>query len=151
MKLFVVRLIAFFSLLTSFCGRAQIVKDKSKWTFEAKKKSGNRYDLVFHLKLPHGWRVDSKDDTMRYSRPSSFKFVKNSKVRLLGQIKELGKKERVVVDGWGESKFYKKLVDYVQAAMITGSTKIEGTYKYQLVCDSIALQSTTKKFSFEIK
>lgn len=128
---------------------AQMVKDESKWTFEAKKKSGDQYDLIVHLKLPKDWHIYAfkpGGDGSLY--PPEIKFSKNDKVALKGDTKERGKlisENLVGIDG--TVNMYKGTVDYVQPATIAGNTKITGKYSYQICNDEMCLPPTTKSFS----
>lgn len=131
---------------------AQMTQDNSKWTFEAKKKSGNQYELIIHLSLPEHWHIYSfkpGGDGSLY--PPSFTFKQNDKVKLDGDVQEKGKLISEKMEGIdGVVNMYKGKVDYVQAATISGNTKITGTYSYQICNDQMCLPPKTKSLSFEI-
>jgi len=134
------------------CSRGQIIKDESKWSFEAKKKTGNDYELIVHCKLPAGWHIYSLKPGGDGSLLSpSFTFDKNTKVTLHGEVKEVGKLiSEVLVPGDPKANMFKGKVDYVQKATITGNTKITGTYSYQICNDQMCLPPSTKPMSFEV-
>jgi len=143
------------AILLSLCytmGHAQIVPDDSKWTFEAKKKSGNEYELIVHLKLPPKWHIYSfkpGGDGMEIAPVIAFD--KNADIKLNGPVKEHGKLITEVMDGIdGAVNMYKGKVDYVQVATIIGKPKITGTYKYQICNESMCLPPATKHFTIRI-
>ena len=134
---------------------AQIIADKSKWTFDARHKAGSKdlYELVLHLSLPDGWHIYSLNpggDSMEL--PPEFKFDKNPAVKLVGKMRESGKVISEKMDGVnGIVNMYKGKVDYIQDAKITANTTVTGTYTYYICNDLMCLPPSTKKFTFAIK
>ena len=147
-----VSLIICLSLIFSV-GYAQMVKDESKWSFEAKKKSGNAYQLIVHCKMPKNWHIyafkPGGDGTLI---PPVIKFKGNGNVKLAGPVTERGKLLTEVLEGIdGKVNMYKENVDYVQNATVTGNAKVTGTYMYQICNDQMCLPPTADKpFSIEI-
>jgi thiol:disulfide interchange protein len=131
---------------------AQMVQDNSKWTFEAKKKAGNRYDLIVHLKLPEKWHIYSFNpggDGMELA--PAITFGKNDHVKLSGKVKEQGKLISEKMDGIdGIVNMYKGSVDYIQQATINGNTTITGAYSYQICNDEMCLPPAKKSFSIVV-
>jgi len=153
MKAFRLALLLFFSLFATEVIHAQIIADPSTWTFEAKKKSGNQYELIFHLKIKEGWHIyalkPGGDGTLI---APSFNFNKADGLKLVGGIKEKGKLITEKMDGIdGDVNLYKEKVDYVQNAEITGSPNISGKYGYQVCDDHMCLPPKTKSFTFKIE
>jgi thiol:disulfide interchange protein len=152
MKAFKAILFILISLSAGTTLYAQMVRDNSKWTFEAKKKTGNSYELNIHLSLPENWHIYSLKpggDSMEI--PPSFLFNKNSLVTLTGIVKEKGKLISEKMEGInGIVNMFKGKVDYTQLATIAGNTKITGTYSYQICNDSMCLPPATKSFTMEI-
>src|ERR1017187_3938827 len=92
MRILKAAFIVFFSLFITNGLLAQMVKDGSKWTFEAKKQTGDQYELIVHLKLPKDWHIYAfkpGGDGSLY--PPAITFSKNGKVTLTGSVKEKGK------------------------------------------------------------
>ncbi len=154
MSIFRAFLIVCISLFTANGLRAQIIQDNSKWTFEAKKKSGNKYDIIVHVKIPehfHIWSLKPGGDGSLI--PPSFKFSKNDKVRT-GTPTEKGKVISGTLKGLedilGVVNMYKESVDFIIPATITGNTKVSGTYKYQTCNDELCLAPVTKPFSINV-
>jgi thiol:disulfide interchange protein DsbD len=134
--------------------QAQIVNDDSKWTFEAKKISGNKYELIVHCKLPDKWHIYAFKPGGDGSLISpTIKFTGSSKVVINGAVKEKGKLLTEVLEGIdGKVNMYKGRVDYVQQATISGNTKIRGTYAYQICNDAMCLPPTADKpFTIDVK
>jgi len=152
MKAFKTAIIVFLSMFLSGELLAQMVQDNSKWIFEAKKKSGNQYDLVAHLKLPEHWHIYSfKPGGDGSLLAPEILFVKNDAVKLVGDVKENGKLISEKLEGIeGIVNMFKGKVDYVQHAVITGATKITGTYSYQICNDEMCLPPTTKSFTISV-
>ena len=153
MKVLKCLLVVFLSFFFTIGLHAQMIKDASKWTFEAKKKSGNQYELIVHLQLPKQWHIYAfKPGGDGSLIPPEIKFSKNNKVTLIGNVKEKGKLISEKLDGIdGVVNMYKGNVDYIQSATITGNTIIKGTYSYQICNDSMCLPPTNPKpFRVEI-
>jgi thiol:disulfide interchange protein DsbD len=146
-----VLLVLLSTLFTSVL-QAQIVKDNSVWTFEAKKKSGNDYQLIVHLKLPEHWHIYAfKPGGDGSLFPPSIKFAANSNVKLKGSVKEQGKLVTETMEGIdGAVNMYLNKVDYIQEATITGNTKIAGVYNYQICDEHMCLPPSKKSFAIDV-
>ncbi len=145
-------LLGLFSVLT-FSVHGQIIKDESKWTLEAKKKSGDQYELILHVKLPSPWHLYSfkpGGDGMLIA--PEVKFVKNDKVKYTGPVKEKGKLLTETMEGIdGAVNMFKDKVDYVQEATISGNTKITCKYSYQICNDNMCLPPADGLLTVEVK
>ena len=139
-------------LLLTGSAFAQIIKDDSKWTFEAKKKNGGKYQLIVHLKLPAGWHIYSfkpGGDGMELAPVITFN--PNGKVKPNGPVQEHGKLLKEKMEGIdGIVNMFKGNVDYTQEATISGNTTITGKYSYQICNDQMCLPPTEKKFSITV-
>jgi hypothetical protein len=128
------------------------IGDPTSWTYEAKKKSGNEYEIVFHLTLKEGWHIWSVtpggDGTLI---APSFTFDKNEKIEVKGKIKQVGKMVTETMEGIeGKVNFYNGQVDYIQTLVVKGPTKITGKHEYQ-VCNAVmCLPPKDRDFSMEI-
>jgi len=138
------------TLLLAFGLKAQIIEDPAVWTFEAKKKSGNEYELIFHVNVKNGYHVYSLDPGGDGSfPPPSFEFKPGSNYKLAGKVKEKGKRIDETIEDIGTVHYFKK-VDFIQPATITANGKISGTYEYMTCNEQGCLPPKTKKFTFEI-
>ncbi|XZF16073.1 protein-disulfide reductase DsbD domain-containing protein [Chitinophagaceae bacterium MMS25-I14] len=140
-------------LLMAEGAAAQMVQDPTSWTYEVKKKKGNEYDLIFHLKLKDSWHiyalVPGGDGSLV---APSFSFDKDAHVVLKGEIKQEGKIITKNLEGIdGAVNFLAGKVDYVQTVVATGNPKVTGKYEYQVCNDNICLPPKKKTFEFDIK
>ncbi|MBL7706107.1 MAG: thioredoxin family protein [Taibaiella sp.] len=148
-------LVLLLSLVASLNTLAQIQKDPTKWSYEVKKKAGkeNTYDLVFNVKLDphwHLWAFEPGGDGMLIS--PSFNFQKNPDVKLIGKVKESGKKISKDFDGEeGDEHMFENNVTYTQTVEVKQNTKITGKHTYQSCDESKCLSPVTKPFSFAIQ
>ncbi len=137
----------------SFFAKGQMVKDDSKWSFVAKKISGDKYELIVHAKIPKGWHIyaldPGGDGTLTATK---IVFNKSGNVTLIGGVKERGKLVTETIDGTdGPVHMYKTDVDFVQEAVVKGSAKITGVYTYQICNDLMCLPpKDNQKFSIQI-
>src|ERR1700733_7053637 len=93
MRILKALLIVCFSLFVADGLYAQIVADPTTWTIEAKKKNGNEYQIIFHLKLKETWHIWSmKPGGDGMEIPPTFTFKPNDNVKLKGSLTEHGKK-----------------------------------------------------------
>jgi len=152
MRIIRLALFLFLTMFASSALHAQIIGDPTTWSFEAKKKDGNHYQLIFHLKIKEGWHIyalkPGGDGTLI---SPSFTFNKATGLRLIGNVKEKGKlitENMVGIDG--AVNMYKLKVDYIQEAEITGTPKITGKYGYQVCNDNMCLPPKTKPFTFTL-
>jgi len=140
-------------MFLAFAGNAQITKDPTTWTIEAKKTGATSYDIVFHLGLKADWHIWSlKPGGDGFQLPPEFKLDKNAKVKLVGKVKEKGKIIKKTMEGVdGIVNYYSGNVDYVQSVTATGVPKITGSYRYQVCTDQMCLPPKTKKFEVTLK
>jgi DsbC/DsbD-like thiol-disulfide interchange protein len=145
-------ILAFALTLAIAPSKAQSISDPTTWTYELKKKSGDLYELVFHLKLKEGWHIWSiKPGGDGSQIPPSFTIDQNDKVQLDGQTIEFGKKiseEMVGVEG--VLNYFSNKVDYIQLVYIKGKTKITGKHEYQVCNDNLCLPPKTLKFTVNL-
>lgn len=142
-------------ILAVFSGlemEAQVTKDPTTWTFQAKKLDGNKYKLIVSTTLTEGWHIWSlKPGGDGLQVAPEIKIDKNSAVKLNGNIKESGKKITGPMDGVeGIVNYFEKKVTYEQEVSVSANTKITGSYMYQVCNDHMCLPPKTKKFSVDI-
>lgn len=137
-------------LLISTGLSAQIIQDPTVWTFEAKKKTGNEYELIFHVTVNNDYHVYSLNPGGDGSfLPPEFEFDKSSNYKLKGKPTEKGKRIDETIEDIGTVHYYKK-VDFIQAATITANGKITGKYTYMTCNDQGCLPPKTKSFTFTV-
>lgn len=133
--------------------RAQLVQDPTTWTYEVKKKGNNQYDLVFHLKLQHGWHIWSqKPGGDGYQLPPVFNIPATSGVKLIGKVAEKGKATTTTMEGIdGKVTYFSDQVDFIQTVQVNGKAKISGKHEYQVCNDQVCLPPKKKAFEFVIQ
>ena len=131
---------------------AQIVKDPTRWFFEAKKTGDNTFDVVIKLQLDNGWHIYSfdpgGDGTLL---PPVFDFTKNAAVKLNGKVKESGRLEHEDIDGVGVVHYYKTSVTYTQKLTAKSDTELKGVLEYQVCDDHGCLPPKKKSFSIKLE
>ncbi len=152
--------VALVILLSLFVGGqsfAQMVKNPTHWTFEAKKISAGKYQLIVHCKID---QVEKKDMQFHVfsqnpggdgtSKPTEIKFAKNDKVTYEGKPTEKGKLIHFDTEVAGIINIYEDKVDFIQKATIKGNTKITGTYFYQTCNEHMCLPDPRRPVPFSI-
>jgi thiol:disulfide interchange protein DsbD len=141
------------SLLLPWGSFAQMIQDPTKWSFEAKKKSGNTYQLIFHLNLKAGWHIWSlHPGGDGYEISPSFTFANNTHLKLNGAVTEKGKATTTKMEGIdGKITYLNGKIDYIQEVTITGKGKFLGTLNYQVCDDKMCLPPKDQNFVFEVK
>jgi len=153
MKVFKIVLFALLIAVLVPKAHAQMIGDPATWTYEVKKKGAGKYDIICHLTLRkdwHIWALKPGGDGMQI--PPTFTFVPNATVKLVGKMKEVGKRQVLTMEGVdGKVALYEGKVDYVQEVAATGKTKITGKHSYQVCSNTICLPAKTKDLSFNIE
>ncbi|MBS1774232.1 MAG: hypothetical protein JST82_15345 [Bacteroidetes bacterium] len=140
-------------MMLSFNSIAKPIDDPTTWSYEVKSKGNHEYELVFHLTIKDKWHIWSMTPGGDgFLIPPSFTFNKAADVQLVGKTTEHGNKVTSTVEGVeGKVHYYAGKVDYVQVVKVKGSSKVSGTYEYQVCSDNVCLPPKTNSFSFEIK
>lgn len=150
------RIISALSLLlfVSMEVKAQGLKDPTTWTYVAKRKFGNVFELHFQVKLAGNWHIyalkPGGDGTMI---PPTFKIEPSKNIKLRGDMKEAAKPVEETVEEIGKIRYFKGEADFIQEVEVTGATeiKVTGSHEYQVCNDQICLPPKTKTFTFNIK
>ncbi len=136
----------------SFSATAQMIADPTTWTYELKDKGNGKYDVLFKLKLKdkwHIWSLNPGGDGMQI--PPSFDFDKKPGLKLIGGVKESGKKHTGPMEGVdGIVTYFEGTVIYTQSIEATGPMTLTGKYGYQVCDDQMCLPPKSKKFSLEV-
>jgi thiol:disulfide interchange protein len=152
-KVLKVALLVFLGLFTVASASGQITQDNSKWTLEAKKVNGDKYELCLHLKLPDKWHIYSLKpggDGMELAPVITFK--KNSLLALNGVVTEKGKLLKETMEGIdGIVNLFKGKVNYTQQATISGNTKVICNFTYQICDDKMCLPPKDATLTVDIK
>ena len=146
-KLFFLLFISCFTQLVS----AQI-KDPVAWTFEAKKKNADTYELVITANVPKPWHMYSQNMPTGGPVPTKVVFNNNPLVKKIGTTKETGKLEKINDKIFGmEVQFFSGKVVYTQQVKVKPGIKTNmAGYVNYMVCDDEQCLPPTKK-QFDIK
>ncbi len=131
---------------------SQVTKDPVSWTYAAKKKSDNTYDIVITATLPKPWHIYSTKSPKGAGMPTKILFKKNPLISLFGVIKENGKLETEYDENFEmEVKYYSNRVEFIQTIVLRGKAKtnVSGSVEYMVCDDERCLPPSNK--TFEIK
>ncbi|RXK83050.1 protein-disulfide reductase DsbD domain-containing protein [Filimonas effusa] len=129
------------------------VKDPVKWTFTAKKKTGNTYEVVISAVFAKPWHLYSQSTPDGGPIPTKITFKKNPLVTVTGSPKEVGTLKVDHDENFGvDVKYFSEKVDFVQTITLKGKVKtnITGTVEYMVCDDSQCLPPTTKSFDIKL-
>ncbi len=143
----------FFCFMASGDLLAQAAKEPTLMTFEAKKKSGDDYELIIHCRIARGWHIfASKPGGDGSLTPASITFSKSIIATYNGPVKEKGKLiSENVEEVKAKVNTYENQVDFIQAATIHGKGKIFATFSYQTCNDKKCFPPMKKDIVFEIQ
>ncbi len=134
---------------------AQKLTDPTTWTYTAKRKFGNHFELFFKVKLSGGWHIYALDPGGDESLiPPTFTFEPDPKVKLAGKMKEVGKPVTELTEGIDKAiNYFKGEATFVQEVEVPWgmSVKIKGKHEYQVCNDKMCLPPKSKVFSFTVK
>lgn len=128
------------------------IKDPVSWTFEAKKKTADTYEVVLSANIQGKWHIYSQKTGKGGPIPTKVSFKANPLLNIAGAVKEVGKVEKVYDEIFQTDVLYlSNKVQYVQTVKLKGKAKtnITGTIEY-MVCDDSQCLPPAKK-SFDIK
>lgn len=140
-------------LFTILAGAATAqIKDPVSWTFEAKKKTADTYEVVLSANIQGKWHIYSQKTGKGGPIPTKVSFKANPLLNITGAVKEVGKVEKIYDEIFQTDVLYlSNKVQYVQTVKLKGKAKtnITGTIEY-MVCDDSQCLPPAKK-SFDIK
>jgi thiol:disulfide interchange protein DsbD len=128
------------------------IKDPVAWTFEAKKKNADTYELVITANVPKPWHMYSQNMPTGGPVPTKVVFNNNPLVKKIGTTKETGKLEKINDKIFGmEVQFFSGKVVYTQQVKVKPGIKTNmAGYVNYMVCDDEQCLPPTKK-QFDIK
>lgn len=143
-----------YTLLLAFVTNVVIgqIKDPVSWTFEAKKKTADTYEVMLTAKIQGKWHIYSQKTGKGGPIPTKVNFKTNPLLSMTGAVKEVGKVEKIYDEIFQTDVLYlSEKVQYVQTVKLKGKAKtnITGTIEY-MVCDDAQCLPPAKK-SFDIK
>lgn len=130
------------------------ISDPVKWTFSAKKKTVNTYEVVITATFPKPWHLYSQTTPDGGPVPTKFTFKKNPLVTADGKIKEVGNMKTIYEKYFGvDVKYYSDKVDFVQVVKVKGNAKtnITGEVEYMVCDDTQCLPPVSKSFNIKLQ
>lgn len=112
------------------------VENPVKWSYTAKKVSGNNYELHLTATIDGKWHMYAQD-AGEGPEPTSISFSPNPLVKLDGKVRESGELEKSYDPNFKSTlKYYSNKVDFIQKVKLrsTAKTLVKGTVTY-MVCD----------------
>ena len=128
------------------------VKNPVDWKYEAKKK-GDGYQIVITATVKKPWHIYSQNTGKSGPIPTEIKFLANPLVKLVGNVKEVGKLEKIFDKLFNtEVLYYSNSVVFTQDITVKAviKTKISGTVDYMVCNDEQCLPPTKKTFDIKL-
>jgi hypothetical protein len=147
------RILAVLALVLSFSVFAQ-AQDPVVWSYSAKKKSANTYEVTLSARLDDSWHIYSVNTPKGGPVATKINFKKNPLVSVEGVVKENGKLETMKDKLFSvDVKYYSDRVDFVQLVKVKGNikTNVAGTVQYMVCDDTQCLPPTTKNFDIKLQ
>jgi thiol:disulfide interchange protein DsbD len=127
------------------------VSDPVKWTFSAKKKTANTYEVVISAVFAKPWQLYSQSTPDGGPIPTKITFKKNPLITVDGKVKEVGSLQTKQDKSYGVAvKYYSNQVDFVQVVKIKGSTSITGSVEYMVGDGEKTLPPMAKAFNIKL-
>ena len=129
-------------------------QDPVIWSYSAKKKSANTYEVVLSARLDDAWHIYSVYTPKGGPVATKINFKKNPLISVEGVVKENGKMETMKDKIFSvDVKYFSDHVDFVQTVKVKGNikTNIAGTVQYMVCDDSQCLPPTTRNFDIKLQ
>lgn len=129
-------------------------QQKVSWSFLAKKKADNTYELRMTATPPAGWHIYSQLTPDGGPIPTEFKFTNNALVTVTDKKpSEEGKLVTYFDKNFKvEVKYFEGKVDFVKTVTVKGKikTNISGTVESMICNDRTCMPPTTEKFNIAL-
>lgn len=138
-----------------FCLQAATEQDKDPvtWTYEAKKKTDNTYDLVITATFAKPWHLYSQNSGEDGPVPTKITFNANPLITKDGKTTESGKLEKIFDKNFNTNVlYYSEKVVFTQKVKLKGKAKTVVTGKVEfMVCNDVkCLPPKTVTFSIKL-
>jgi len=124
-----------------------------KWSFDAKKKGVNLYELHLTAEINDPWHIYSQFTPKGGPLPTSISFVKNPLIIMVGTAKEEGKIQKKHEDVFDlDVKYYNNQVTFVQLVKLKKNVKtnISGEISFMVCTDRQCLPPAEVPFSIKL-
>jgi len=130
------------------------VNNPVSWSYEAKKKTADTYEIILTATVDHPWHIYSQNTGKGGPIATTVAFKANPLITKSGAIKEIGKLEKVFDKNFStDVLFYSDKVQFVQTVKVKGGikTNVSGTVEYMVCDDSHCLPPTKKSFDLKLQ
>lgn len=131
------------------------VQNPVQWSYTAKKKASNVYEVVVTAVLEPSWHIYSQNTPSGGPVPTKFTFTKNPLISFEGKVKEVGKLKSEKDNIFGvDVKYYSDKVEFVQMVKLKKDnlkTNVSSTIEYMLCNDSQCLPPTKKTIDIKLQ
>lgn len=124
------------------------------WSYEAKKKTADTYDVIITADIESPWHIYSQNTGKGGPVPTSFAFKANPLVTKVGKVKEVGKLDKTFDKNFNTDVLsYADKVQFVQTVKVKGGVKtnISGTVEFMVCDDSHCLPPVKKPFDLKLQ
>lgn len=142
-----------FSLFLTVLAGVVFGQDPVSWSYEAKKKSADTYEIVITAEVDAPWHLYSQNTGKGGPIPTTIKFKTNPLVSVTGKVNEVGKLEKTYDKNFKTNVlYYSEKVQFVQTVKLKGKVKtnVSGTVEYMVCDDSQCLPPTKKNFDLKL-
>jgi len=130
------------------------VPDPVHWTFAAKKKTADTFEVVLTASVDPPWHIFSQNTGSGGPVPTSIVFKSNPSIVLTGKPKEMGKLMKAF-DGNFQTHviYYSNRVRFVTTVRARGSENLRlvGIVEYQAATDSEVLPPVKRSFDIPLQ
>lgn len=134
------------------------IENPVSWSYEAKKKSADTYEIVITANVESHWHIYSQNTGKGGPIATEIKFKPNPLVAVKsGKPTEIGKLEKTMDSNFGTPpvavSYYSDKVQFIQTVTLKGKVKtnIAGTVEYMVCNDSKCLPPTKKSFDLKLQ
>jgi len=123
------------------------------WSYEAKKKTADTYEVIITAEVDQPWHLYSQNTGKGGPIPTTISFKANPLINKTGAVKELGKLEKNYDENFKtDVLYYSDKVQFVQTVKVKGGVKtnISGTIEYMVCNDSKCLPPVKKSFDLKL-
>ena len=143
----------FFAVVTSLAiGQ---MKSPVSWTFEAKKKTVDTYEIIATANVDKPWHIYSQNTGKGGPVPTKISLKSNPLISVTkGNAKEIGKLEKTFDKNFDtDVLFFSDKVQFVQIVKVKGGikTNVSGTVEYMVCDDSKCLPPVKKTFDLKLQ
>ncbi|MCK9402975.1 MAG: hypothetical protein M0Q26_06225 [Chitinophagaceae bacterium] len=128
------------------------------WTYEAKKKTADSYEIILTATVEHPWHIYSQHTGKGGPIATEIRFKPNPLVIVQkGTAKEIGKLEKTMDSNFGPKpiavSYYSNKVVFVQSVKLKGNikTNVSGIVEYMVCDDSRCLPPVKKSFDLKLQ